>query len=653
MRLIITALIGLLIGISGIAQNHYMYATEEVAEAEMKAFNRSYKSSTINRSNRGYFDVTKQILELEVSPGIHYIEGLVETQFSMLLDGYDYIELNCSDSLIVNEVTLDNVPVSFSHENNFLLVRNSTAFKKNTNHILKIKYEGKPQKTRAFVADTNIYGDSVLWTLSEPYGAKDWWPCKQDLEDKIDELEISITVPKKYTAASNGVLQTILPVGPDSLKYTFKHNFPIVTYLVAFAVAEYSITKETLSLQEGNLDFVNYIYPQDTAEAREDMKEFKKTMDLFETLFGPYPFKDELYGHAQFGWGGGMEHQTMSFMVHFKHGLVAHELAHQWFGNLVTCGSWKDLWLNESFATYAEGLTYEYLFDENVWEDWKSTSIAASTEETGGSVYIPDTSNVSRMFSSRLTYRKGSYLLHMLRYKLGDEQFFQALRDYLYAENTTFGFGRTQDLIWHLKANGGEDIDEFFNDWFYAQGHPLYELEWHQTENEKLHLVLSQEQSYIWEGTFFDMDVPVRIVHDFGDTTLYLKHRQNVQEWIIDWPKELEIRTVELDPDRWILKGESTVNPSNFSNEWIAYKIVPNPVQNDLSLVFSGATLPDVRLDIFDIMGNRVYSNTIETGIAQKVIHLDVSFLSNGAYTLRVKDNWSQRSLKFIKANRL
>lgn len=653
MRLVILLLTGLIFTSNAIGQEQYMYATEEVAKAELKSFQKNLKASTINRAYRGFFDVTKQKIDVEVTPGIQYIKGLVETTFDITQGGFSEIELNCSDSLSVNSVELNGAAVDFSHANDYLVIKSSNAYKAGSTNTVKISYEGKPRQTRAFVADTNIYGDSVLWTLSQPYGAKEWWPCKQDLQDKIESLEISVTVPSKYKAAANGVLTSSLNLGNGKTKYTFKHGYPIVAYLVAFAVADYIFTKETLDLESGTLDFVNYIFPQDSAEAMEDLKNFKSMMVLFEDLFGPYPFSKELYGHAQFGWGGGMEHQTMSFMVHFKHGLVAHELAHQWFGDKVTCGTWQDLWLNESFATYLEGLTYEFLFDENTWENWKTVTINASTNEPTGSVFIPDTSDVGRMFSSNLTYRKGSYVLHMLRYRMGDEPFFNALKAYLKDISLSYGFAKTDDLIRHMKMQGGEDLDEFFNDWFYKKGFPIYQLEWHQTQQGKLHLVLEQDQSHIWEGTFYEMKVPIRIIDDFSDTIVYIDNYTSPQELILDWPADQDIRVVQLDPDRQILKGESTVFKSDFEQENVIYKISPNPVSDVLNLQLSNAMLPDLTLDIFDLMGNLVISQKVETGISQKVYTMDVSFLNNGAYTIRIKDYWGLHSLKFIKARKL
>ena len=223
------------------------------------------------------------------------------------------------------------------------------------------------------------------------------------------------------------------------------------------------------------------------------------------------------------------------------------------------------------------------------------------------------------------------------------------MNDYLQDEKHNYGFARTNDLIWHLKANGGYKIDEFFNDWFYAQGFPTYELQWHQTEQGKLHLVLNQEQSYIWEGVFFDMEVPIRILDDATDTTIVFDHTESGQEKILDW--ELPVRVVFLDPDRWVLKSkESKVTNLDYENEEVAYKIAPNPLQNQLNLRFSKAILPELDVTIYDLMGNIVFQEKVITGLSDKSLTINTASLANGAYTLTIQDYWKRTSLKFIKA---
>jgi|GEM_PF-4274293 len=168
-------------------------------------------------------------------------------------------------------------------------------------------------------------------------------------------------------------------------------------------------------------------------------------MQFFENAFGPYPFRNEKYGHTQFGWGDGMEHTTISFTGNSRRGLIAHELAYKWFGNKVTCSSWQDIRLNESFATCLTGMTVEHLDGRAAFKSQRAALTNNTTSSTCGSVYVPaqDTLNVGRVFSSRLIYNKGAMVLHMLRRTLGDAAFTNGLQNYLNDPAFSFNYAKT------------------------------------------------------------------------------------------------------------------------------------------------------------------------------------------------------------------
>jgi len=200
---------------------------------------------------------------------------------------------------------------------------------------------------------------------------------------------------------------------------------------VAIAVTNYAEYSDWLELEDGRkIEILNFVYPENLEKAKTETPVTAEMIALYNRLIGEYPFADEKYGHAQFGWGGGMEHQTMSFMYNFGFELVAHELAHQWFGDYITCGSWQDIWLNEGFATYLSGLVYENLLDGYWWPQFKKLNVERIVSQPGGSVYVKDTTNIETIFSGRLSYSKGAWILHMLRWTLGDEAFFEGMKSY-------------------------------------------------------------------------------------------------------------------------------------------------------------------------------------------------------------------------------
>jgi len=337
--------------------------------------------------------------------------------------------------------------------------------------------------------------------------------------------------------------------------YHWKHRYPITAYLVFFAIADYDIYTHAVPNNNGNgpFDVLNYVYKcNSTASSQTPIT--VDIMDLFINLFGPYPFDEEKYGHAQFGWGGGMEHQTMSSMGGFSHLLIAHELAHQWFGDQITCGSWAHIWLNEGFATYLEGMTYEHGLGPNTWQNWKQSKINHVTNQPGGSVFVTDSTIVSSIFSSRLSYSKGAMLLHMLRWKLGDDDFFTAISDYLNDPALSYGYAVTADLVYHLENVSGLDLTEFMDDWFYGEGYPTYLVEWNQNPSTLLmNIKLSQTPS-IGSG-FFELPVPILVSDEAGaladDTIFVLDNTYNGQIFTVD--PGFEVDAVTFDPDRWLI----------------------------------------------------------------------------------------------------
>jgi aminopeptidase N len=326
------------------------------------------------------------------------------------------------------------------------------------------------------------------------------------LTDKVDSLDFYINIPVGNMAASNGLLADTLHSG-NRVTYHWKHRYPIANYLIGMAVTNYAAYEDTVPTVYGDIHVLNYCYPENKSDWQAASSNTAAALQLYSRLFGAYPFIKEKYGQAQFNWGGGMEHQTMSFIYATDFELVNHEMAHQWFGDKLTCGSWADIWLNEGFAVYLSGLCYQNLQPE-WWLSFRNTCLGPiRAYGLHGSVSCTDTNSVPRIFSGVLSYKKGAYLLHMLRWELGDSVFFAALRSYVNDTALTYSFTKTQMLERHLEAESGKDLSGFFAKWFYGQGYPSYALDWSQKGNA-LSCRLSQTTSDT-SVSFYGMHVPV------------------------------------------------------------------------------------------------------------------------------------------------
>jgi len=591
-------------------------------------------------------NITYTRMMWNINPAVKFISGVVTPYFTTL-ESLHQINLEKDTNLIVDSIIFHNQSISFADSADYLMnIYFPTALALGATDSVSIYYHGIPSASGfgSFIQDVHA-GAPIIWTLSEPYGAREWWPCKNDLSDKIDSIDVYVSCPNGNRAASNGVLVKEFH-GPTTSLYHWKHRYPIATYLVAFAVTNYAHYSDYAQLTSGTVEVLNYVYPEDSAYAKSHTPNVISSIQLYSQLFIEYPFINEKYGHAQFGWGGGMEHQTMSFMGGFSHPLMAHELAHQWFGDMVTCGSWHDIWLNEGFATYLTGLTYEAAPSLPYWETWKRQTMNQVMSKPGGSVFCDDTTSVGRIFDSRLSYSKGAYVLHMLRWVCGDSAFYAGVRNYLNDANLSYGYAYTSDLKQHLETSSGLNLTGFFDDWYYGQGFPTYDITANQTSATNLEIKLDQTQSHT-SVSFFEMPLPIKVYFSDGsDSTYVLNNTSSGQLFQLttkDYPD-----SISIDPDRHIVCIHNIVS-SNVGIKSIDNNdnilVYPNPT-NDLVHISSNSQAI-IEIEIIDIQG-RILEKIYPKGEG-KIIEINLSKYVTGNYFLRIKTHESTYIRNILK----
>jgi len=590
------------------------------------------------------YDLIYQRMEWEVDPAVKAIGGKIASYLKSLDDGLSEIVFDLEETMQVDSVWMLNQPLTFSREGNKLILQLPVSLPKGKIDSMFVKYHGEPVNSEfgSFSVEKH-QGTPVLWTLSEPYGAMEWWPCKQSLSDKIDSVDIIVTTPELYRTASNGVLVSEITADGKRTMH-WKHRYPIATYLVAIAVTNYAEYSDFLELENGRqIEILNFVYPENLSEAMEKTPVTIEVMALFNDLIGEYPFAEEKYGHAQFGWVGGMEHQTMSFMANFGFGLIAHELAHQWFGNYITLASWQHIWLNEGFATYLTGLAYEHYKNGFYWHNWKKLLVEQITSQPEGSVFVEDTTSVSRIFNQRLSYSKGAYILHMLRWILGDELFFTALQNYYNDPAVANGFASHEQVVKQFEIVGDTCLKAFFNDWYYGEGFPVYSLEYSQTTNQELKITLSQSTSHA-SVDFFEMTVPVR-VYSSGKTDsvdFRLVHTTNDQIFWVD--PGFPVSEIKIDPDYWLISKTAQVLETpkiENSNEVVVF---PNPFSNHIFISPQGnEQIHKIRLFTAD--------GRLLQEISQLKEYYLLSHLPEGIYLLEISTSKNTTIRKIVKSN--
>ncbi len=595
------------------------------------------------------YDLKYHRLELSIDPALKYIEGVITTYFTTNTDNFTEISFDMSSFLTTDSVIYNNEKLLFSHTNNEITTTLLNSLSENVLDSITIYYHGIPdQNGFGSFAFNSHNGIPVAWSLSEPYGARDWWPCKQSLNDKIDSIDVFISHPDIYKAASNGLLiSETLNSGTTTTHWKHRHLIP--AYLIAIAVTNYSVYSDYVTLTTGESVLVqNYVYPESLNSAKIQTTQIAEMMKLFSNLFIPYPYKNEKYGHAQMGWRGGMEHQTMSFMGEFNYHLMAHELAHQWFGDYVTCGSWSDIWINEGFATYLDGMTIEHGIDDGSrytnFNNWKETLIKNITSRSYGSVHVEDTTNVSNIFSSRLSYHKGAMVLHMLRKKVGDENFFQAVRNYLTDTKLANGYAVTADIQWHIENVSGISIEEFLNDWYYGQGYPIYTINYIQDIDNNVVVKISQNQSHP-SVDYFEMMVPIMFYGANNDTTILF---DNISEGLSHFVAlDFEITKAEFDPEKDIISGGSIISENSNEHNRNLTSIQPNPAKNKITLTTTREIGAHGVL-IYNLHGEFVKKYyPPQNTFYQYEINIDN--LNNGVYLMKIDIGGEFITKKFVK----
>src|SRR5690554_142044 len=583
-----------------------------------KQYKRAYEKSLKSKQSPRKFDVSYYRLVLKVNPEIKYISGVVTSYFTTE-DSVDILFFDMSDQLQVDSVVYRGNNIgSHRQQNNEVEITLPITLGKNVVDSVSIHYSGVPVSDGfgSFVQDSYNDQDSIIWTLSEPFGAMEWWPCQNNLYDKADSIELQITTPLRYKVASNGLLTKIDTIASEATYY-WKSNYSIATYLVGFAVTNYKVVEDIIVLNNDTLLLQHFLYPNDTVSEINSLVDLPVFMNYFDSLLGTYPFIKEKYGHASFTFGGGMEHQSMSFMGNYGGELMAHELAHQWFGNKITCGSWQDIWLNEGFASYMVLLTYEnnIIHSDFYYPIYLQNLREASFLHPNQSVYRKDTSAVDSIFN-HLSYEKGAAVLHMMRWLIGDSAFFSGIRNYLNDTALVYGFAKTADLKRHFEKSSKMSLDAFFDDWIYGKGFPTYAIEWSQN-NGQLDLKVNQTQSDP-SVYFFDMALPIQLIGPQLDTIIRLNPRFSGDRFSIPISKFID--TLVFDPEMKVLGKSSIV--SNLKKKFIKpaeIKIYPNPTNGILNVESKKMKIQSYK--VYNLSGKLVHTAEFNQSInLQKLI---------------------------------
>ena len=617
-------------------------------------------SGSLQSGSLHSFDVLNYTLDMDIydcfsAPYSHAFDATEIITFKVD-STLNSIVLNANtSSLLINSVSLAGI--SFTHTNNLLTIQLDQTYNPGDTVDVGIDYHHNNVNDNAFYANNGF-----VFTDCEPEGARKWFPCWDKPSDKA-KLDMTVKVPSTVKIGSNGALADST-LSADTLWYHWVSEHNIATYIMVLSgKVDYNLDIvywNKLSNPDDSIPIRFYYNDGEDPSAVEEM--ILPMCDWFSENFCEHPFQKDGFAtlNSEFSWGG-MENQSLTSLCPncWGEGLIAHEFAHQWFGDMITCATWADIWLNEGFATWGEAFWYESYAGYTAYKaDINGNASSYLNNNPGWAISEPEWAIVTPpsniMFNYAITYAKGSTILHMLRYVLGDSLFFESLQTYSNKPELKYFSAVIPDFMAVVNEVTGEDYDWFFNQWIYEPNHPKYQNTYNfqdlGTGHWKVNFYTQQIQP---NPEFFKMPMEIKIrFMDLTDTIVTVMNDENGQgfNWVFD------IRPVffQFDPNNNIvIKEQSTVlgvqNQQSATSKVRLFQNIPNPAEQTTMIKYQIDEPMAVNLALYDIMGKQVQilvDETKPTGIHQ--VSLNCSDLKAGVYHYTLTANGERITMKLV-----
>lgn len=584
------------------------------------------------------YDIKHLLFDIHVTDTSVYVAGNVTTTAQVVVPSMSAYVFELDSSYTIDSAKINGVVRTTSGTGTLRTVNLSTPLTSGMPFTAQIFYHGLPPGGTGgfFNGITHAVtsgGTHVVFTISDPYVAKNWWPCKQSILDKIDSVDMLVHTPRGVADASNGLL-VALDSTSAGRTYHWKTKYPIAYYLISIAVAKYSDYRTNMHFTASTDSMLIHNFFMDTATFNPTYKDkfdsIHHIVNYYSELFGRYPFWREKYGVCYTTLPGGMEHQTMTTIGTPDITVIAHELGHQWFGDHVTYKNWGDVWLSEGFATYCEQLYLNRFWSAAAAKSRRLTYIGMALRSTCGKVYVDDTTNSDSLFNGNTVYAKAQGVVCMLQYAApSDSSFFQLLKRY--QSTYAMGHATTANLKTMAESIYGTPLDTFFNQWIYGRGFPIYRVTWAQAGG-RVFVRLVQTTSCPSYTRRFSTYVELQLKAGSIDTFIKVYNSLDTQTYVFDYTPTLT--NVYLNPNGWTVlqqTGISTRDPKLAEEALYIPRplIYPNPTSNSWAI----EGLEDNKTwTLTDVQGK-----TIATGRTQKY-HTEIpgNQLGKGTYFLKI-----------------
>lgn len=560
------------------------------------------------------------------------------------------IKLNALNTSIgIDTIKIGSTSLTYTHASNVVAINLDRTYNAGETVVMKISYHHNNVTAAGFYAS-----NGMVFTDAEPEGARGWFPCWDKPSDKAT-WDLTARTPTTVILGSNGRLADST-VNGGAIFYHWVSRDPIATYLMTMiGKVGYNLDVIWWKKISNPNDSIPIRFYWNTGESglANIKSKMPSMMTRFSQLFCEHPFEKNGFATAnnQFTWGG-MENQTLTILApnYWNENVVAHEFGHQWFGDLISPGTWADIWLNEGFATYCEALWKEHTTS---YASYKSAinSNASSyiSQNPGWSIYNPawaiTTPDQNTLFNTAMTYYKGACVLHMLRYTLNDTtMFFNVLRSYT-KDTVSFKFKNavTADFVTKVNSVTGQDLTWFFNQWIYQPNHPVYANTYNYSgsgTNWTLRFNAKQTQS---TPAFFKMPIEIKVAFVGGtDTTVRVMNDANNQLFTFNFTKQPNAVTFDPNANIVLKQGTTLLGVETVSNEtpskFALKQNYPNPFNPVTNINFEIPKESFVKITVYDNLGRvmNILANE-KYNAGSYSVSFDASKLSSGLYFYKLE----------------
>jgi len=587
------------------------------------------------------YDVLTYDINMTIFPDSQKIEAQTSIDFVVTIAMENNLLFDFA-GLQLDSVFLDSDRVQSIVQGELLYLDLETPLMAGDTHLVRIHYRGTPEKGLYF--RSNFYEDLVVYSHNEPYDAHFWFPCKDDPSDKA-KLLMTVDVPDQFVVLSNGELIDKIEANPINTSYIWQEDYPIATYLISIAAGSYLLTTNNFTWKAVDLLLEYYVYPTDISRGATALEMVIEMLDFYSPFIGEYPFLSDKYAMSEVPLreAAAMENQTATTMRDIymdNEEIIAHELAHQWWGDALTPQSFVDIWLNEGFASYFDALFTEFKYGEEAFlermEDFRTYI------ETDGSLAYPIYNPPPEFLFGRAVYYKGAWILHMLRYEVGDQVFKEIIQNYY--EEYNYLNVHTALFIETVEFVSGQSYATFFDQWLNYGGMPLLIGSWEQDENIVQLSVRQDQPEPVYQ---FDLEVLVKGIS--LDTLVVIPFFERESEINISFTEP--VSKIIIDPnDKILCKTNSPVHyiPKQSGFVWL----YPNPFNESITISYQISKTEKVEIVIYDVIGQIVEVLLDEkktTGIYH--VNWGGSRYSSGSYfcIMKTGDSYDVRKMTLVK----